>query len=556
MCSMKKICAFILLVLVALPSTFARRSEVDSLFAELDRVLQQGDLYVEQRERKINDYKQSFGIPSLLPAQRYEINRKLYDMYYPFKPDSAIVYARQGIQLAETLGKRSWVTESKLRLASVYTMKSMFIDALELIRSIPVRELNKDLQRQYYSTYIHLLSLYPHQGNAGIENRIRDYRGELVRLLDPESDDYKSYLADRLSADRRYNEALALYFELYRKIEPGTHRQAMMAHSIAQCYRRMGDYEMQKKYFATAAIADACNGIKENAALRALAVVCYETDDIERAYRYIYRSMEDAMFANVNFRMVEISQIFPIIERSYQQKVQGQRNRLRWLTACIGLLLVALVVAMLFVVRQMKKLDKTRRALSEANNQLKSLNESLKRSNEETGRANERIRQFNKELSEANRLKEAYISQFLTICSVYIRKLENYQNTLNKKALENRTAELYKMLKSRDMVEEEMKELNRLFDTIFLDLYPTFIDDFNALMPESERFHSKTSELLSTELRIFALIRLGINDSSQIADFLHYSLATIYNYRTRVRNKALIPAAEFENAIMRIGVIE
>ena len=104
--------------------------------------------------------------------------------------------------------------------------------------------------------------------------------------------------------------------------------------------------------------------------------------------------------------------------------------------------------------------------------------------------------------------------------------------------------------------EEEMKELNRLFDTIFLDLYPTFIDDFNALMPESERFHSKTSELLSTELRIFALIRLGINDSSQIADILHYSLATIYNYRTRVRNKALIPAAEFENAIMRIGVIE
>ena len=161
MCSMKKLCAFILLVLVALPSTFARRSEVDSLFAELDRVLQQGDLYVEQRERKINDYKQSFGIPSLLPAQRYEINRKLYDMYYPFKPDSAIVYARQGIQLAETLGKRSWVTESKLRLASVYTMKSMFIDALELIRSIPVRELSKDLQRQYYSTYIHLLSLYP-----------------------------------------------------------------------------------------------------------------------------------------------------------------------------------------------------------------------------------------------------------------------------------------------------------------------------------------------------------------------------------------------------------
>ena len=343
---------------------------------------------------------------------------------------------------------------------------------------------------------------------------------------------------------------------MYRKIEPGTHDQARQAHSIAQCYRRAGDYGMQKKYFAIAAIADACNGIKENAALRALAVVCYETDDIERAYRYIYRSMEDAMFANVSFRMVEISQIFPIIERAYQQKVQGQRNRLRWLTACIGLLSLSLLVAMLFVMRQMKKLNKTRMALSEANSQLKVLNESLKKSNEEARRANERIREFNRELSEANHLKETYISQFLTICSVYIRKLENYQNMLNKKALENRTAELYKMLKSRDMVEAELKELNSLFDTIFLDLYPTFIDDFNALMPESERFRPKNNELLNTELRIFALIRLGINDSSQIADFLHYSLATIYNYRTRGRNKALIPAADFEDAIMRIGVIE
>lgn len=553
---MKKPVAFILLILLTLPSLFARRSEVDSLFAELDRVLQQGDLYVQQRERKIADYKQSFGIPSLLPAQRYEINRKLYDLYYPFKPDSAIVYAKQGIRLAETLGKRGWLIESKLRLATVYTIKSRFIDAAELLRSIPVHALNKDLQRQYYATYLHLLSLYPHGGDAEIEKRIHDCRGELVRLLDKESDEYKSRLADKLSGEGRYEEALSLYFELYRKIEPGTHDQARQAHSIAQCYRRAGDYEMQKKYFAIAAIADACNGIKENAALRALAVVCYETDDIERAYRYIYRSMEDAMFANVSFRMVEISQIFPIIERTYQQKVQGQRNRLRWLTACIGLLSLSLLVVMLFVMRQMKKLNKTRMALSEANSQLKVLNESLKKSNEEARRANERIREFNRELSEANHLKETYISQFLTICSVYIRKLENYQNMLNKKALENRTAELYKMLKSRDMVEAQLKELNSLFDTIFLDLYPTFIDDFNALMPESERFRPKNNELLNTELRIFALIRLGINDSSQIADFLHYSLATIYNYRTRVRNKALIPAADFEDAIMRIGVIE
>lgn len=553
--AMRKSCLLTLFLLFTLAS-FARKSEVDSLFAELDRALELSDVYVERRERKIADYKQSFSIPSLLPAQRYNINRKLYDMYYPFKPDSAIVYMKRNIRLAETLGKRSWLIESKLRLASVYTLKNMFIDAFELIRSIPEYELNKELKRQYYTTYLHLLHLYPHEGNSEIDERIRQYRNVLEQLLDKDTDAYRGQLADRLVTEGKYDDALSIYSGIYENIEPDTHQQAMMAHSIAQCYRKKGDYDMQKKFFAIASLADVRNGIKENAALRALAVACYETDDIERAYRYIYRSMEDAMFANVNFRMVEISQMFPIIEKSYQQKLQGQRSRLSWLTACIGLLSLSLIVAMLFVMRQMKKLNKTKRALSDANNQLKLLNESLKRSNEETIRANAKISQFNKELSEANQLKEAYISQFLTICSDYIRKLENYQNSLNKKALENRTAELFKMLKSRDMVENELKELNNLFDTIFLDLYPDFIHGFNALLPENERFRPKPGELLNTELRIFALIRLGINESSQIADFLHYSLATIYNYRTRVRNKALVPGHEFEEAIMRIGIIQ
>ncbi len=210
---------------------------------------------------------------------------------------------------------------------------------------------------------------------------------------------------------------------------------------------------------------------------------------------------------------------------------------------------------MFYVSLQMSKLKKAREALSEVNTRLSQLNEDLKKSNEDKTRANEEIKQVNKELSESNLLKETYISQFLTICSIYIKKLENYQNTLNKKALENRTNELFRMLKSRDMVENELKELYNLFDTTFLDLYPTFIEEFNALLPENEQFHLKPTELLNTELRIFALIRLGITDSSKIAEFLHYSLATIYNYRTRVRNKAIVPSQEFERIVMKIGDI-
>jgi len=551
---MKKI-YFLIILSIYTFSLSAKKSELDSLLLVLDYVIENNDVYVEQREQKIADYKQMFNIPSVNVAQEYEINLKLYNIYYSFKPDSAIVYMKQNIQIAEKIDNKTWLVESKLRLSSSYILKSMFIDAFDLIKSISVNELSDDLLRRYYSGYIQLYSHYPHGQNKEIESRIQLYSDSIRMLTDKNATSYQEQQARRLASRGECKEAREIYFELYKNIEVNTHQQAMMAHSIAHTYRCESNYEMQKIYFAIAAIADIRNGVKENDALRSLAIACYETNDIERAYRYIYQSMEDAMFANVNFRIIEISQIFPIIEKSYQKKLLKQKQTLYLLLLCVGLLVFFLVIAMIYVSVQIRKLKKARQALSDANIQLSQLNENLKKSNEEKTTANNEISKVNRELLEANLLKETYISQFLTICSMYIKKLETYQNTLNKKALENRTTELFKMLKSRDMVENELKELNNLFDTVFLSLYPNFVEEFNALLPESDRFPLKLNELLNTELRIFALIRLGITDSSKIAEFLHYSLATIYNYRTRVRNKAIVPNEDFERIVMKIGAI-
>lgn len=551
---MKKFC-FLILLFIYTFSLSAKKSELDSLFSVLDYTIENSHEYVAKREQKIADCKQMFNIPNLTEQQKYEINLKLYNIYYSFKPDSAIVYMKQNILIAEKLNNKKWLFESKFKLSNSYTLKNMYIDALELLTSIPKHELTNDLLRGYYSAYTHLYSHYPYERNRELESRINLYYDSIRILTDKNSTSYRNLEANRLSSEGRCGEAREILLDLYKNIEENSHQQAIMAHSIAHTYRCENNYEMQKKYFAIAAIADIRSGVKENAALRYLAIICYETNDIERAYRYIYKSMEDAMYANVNFRIVEISQIFPIIEKSYQGKVQKQKKRLYLLVTCIGVLSFFLVIAMLYVYMQMRRLKKARHALSEANLLLSRLNEDLKKSNEEKTKANEEIRKVNEELSEANLLKETYISQFLTICSLYIRKLETYQNTLNKKAMENRTGELFKMLKSRDMVENELKDLYHLFDTIFLDLYPTFVEEFNTLFPENERFQPKANELLNTELRIFALIRLGITDSSKIADFLHYSLATIYNYRTRVRNKSIVPSEEFEHAVKKIGVI-
>ncbi len=167
--------------------------------------------------------------------------------------------------------------------------------------------------------------------------------------------------------------------------------------------------------------------------------------------------------------------------------------------------------------------------------------------------ANKQLNEKNAQLSEANLIKEEYIAHFFDLCSAYISKLENYRKALNKKANDRQLEELFRMLKSTTLVENELEELYSNFDTIFINLYPTFVAEFNALLIDEERVTPKPGEVLNTELRIFALIRLGITDSVKIAAFLRYSLSTIYNYRTKARNKAAVSRDEFEKMVMRIG---
>lgn len=283
--------------------------------------------------------------------------------------------------------------------------------------------------------------------------------------------------------------------------------------------------------------------------MQALASVLYETGDIEEAYRCIKSSMEDAMFCNARLRTYEVSKIFPIIDLAYQENVNKQKAELQLFLILVSILSFFLIIAVIYVYRQMKRVARIRKELYRTNVKLSELNQDLQSSNSQ-------LNEVNKELSEANQIKETYIGHFLDLCSTYINKLEKYQNTLNKKAVEKKLDELYKMLKSKEMIENELKELYENFDSIFLHLYPDFVEEFNSLLSENERFVLKPNELLNVELRIFALIRLGITDSSKIANFLHYSANTIYSYRTRVRNKAAVPRDQFEKMVMKIGIIK
>ena len=286
--------------------------------------------------------------------------------------------------------------------------------------------------------------------------------------------------------------------------------------------------------------------------MRQLASALYATGNVEDAYLCIRSSMEDAIFCNANLRSDEVLQIFPIIEGAYQERVQQHNTDLRWALAAVGLVTLCLALAVFFVYRQMKRIAKIRRELAHKNRDLEELNGHLQAVVSELNSTNTALSEVNAELSETNNVKEAYIAQFFNLCSMYIDKLEKFQHALYKKAKDKNNDELLKMLRSNEMIDAELKQLYRLFDEVFLHLYPNFVEAFNALLLPEARFTVKPNEM-NPELRIFALIRLGFTDSAKIASFLHYSMNTIYNYRTRVRNKALVPREEFEARVMRIG---
>jgi cell division protein FtsL len=425
----------------------------------------------------------------------------------------------------------------------------MYREAFDVLKTIDVKQLNNTLKINYYNNYKEIYGFYSSSNNIYEQQykQISDlYRDSLLSVLTPGSNHYLIVYSEKLAEEGKPAEAEAILTGILTRLSSKNHEFAVLNYAIAGIYRKEGSVDLAKKHYALAAEADIRNAIKENAAMQALAILMYETGDLDKAYEYIKCSLEDAIFCNARMRTVEISAIFPIIDTAYQEKTVKQKNQMKRYFLLTGILSFFLIMAVGYVYKQMKKLSVARKELHNINLQLNDLNSQLRSTNNQ-------LKETNHRLFETNRLKEEYIGHFLDLCSTYIDKLENYRKMLLKKASASQWETLYSTLKSKDFIDEELKALYNHFDNIFLHLFPNFTEEFNQLLLEEERFILRPGELLNPELRIFALIRLGISDSYKIAAFLHYSASTIYNYRTKVRNKAAVPRDNFENLVMKIG---
>ncbi|WP_123947152.1 DUF6377 domain-containing protein [Chryseobacterium sp. CBo1] len=516
------------------------------LLKTLTKEISQKKMYSDKKEAAIEDLKRN---KSQNPNQEYINNENIYRLYKQYQIDSAVHYVKKNMAISEQLNNLKMKAESSLQLAHLYSTLGKYKESERLLKSINKNALDSETKANYYDTYSKFFEHYTTNINDvnGIKN-IELYRDSLLMVLPTSGVQYKINLSQKFIHEGKLDNAEKLLHNLINIAKKKNLDYAMSAYLLGDVYKLKNKKDEELKYYLISAITDTQNAIKDNASYQNLALIFYHNGDIDNAYLFTKSAIEDAIFCNVKFRTLNISEMYSIINKAYVDKETKSKSQLKLYLIFISLLSVILVGLIIYIYRQMKKVTRIKEQLSKTTEQ-------LELSNSEITKTNEKLQLLNHQLSESNLIKEEYIAYFFDTCSSYINKLEDYRKNLNKKAKDNQLDELFKTLRSNTLIENELEELYRNFDQIFLNLYPSFVTDFNSLLIPEEKIVLKKGELLNTELRIFALIRLGITDSVKIAAFLRYSLSTIYNYRTKTRNKAAESRDLFENRVANIGEI-
>ncbi|MCV9933101.1 DUF6377 domain-containing protein [Flavobacterium sp. LS1R47] len=543
---MKNTLLFLFLVITCYPAYADNRA--DSVFVKLNLALKNKQKYVELKEEQIANFKK-IKSTDLSDYQEYNYNKSLYKEYQKFNSDSAILYVRKNLKIANKLHNKDLEETAQLQLANLYSSSGRYRESEEILKSINKKLLSPQLLPDYYEGYSAFFSHYSTNSyNPIYVKQVIKYRDSLLTVLNPQSLKYKINLAEKNISEGKIDSTEKDLIQLLKETKDNNPQYAMIAYLLGNINKKKENLELKKIYFAISATADLKNSIKDNASIQELALVYYQLGDVDTAYRLTKSAIEDAIFCNVQFRTLQMSEVYSIINTAYLDKEAKSKSQLQLYLILISVLSGFLVLAVIYVYKQMKRVSRIKEELFKTSEELVKLNADISKTNNQ-------LKERNAQLSESNHIKEEYIAHFFSLCSTYINKLETYRITLNKKATAKQFDELYKILKSTTLVDNELEELYKNFDTIFLNLYPTFVKDFNSLLISEEQIVLKQGELLNTELRIFALIRLGINDSVKIAAFLRYSLSTIYNYRTRARNKAAVSRNEFEEMVIKIGLI-
>ena len=538
--------------------------EIPQLLATLDSILVQTGELASQKELKIAQLKKKLSNAANF-EEEFWINKMLYDESFVFNADSAMKYVDRNIQIATELKKKDWQDEWLINRSFMFAATGLLKEAGEVLEKVDSTSLSDGLKLSYYYQRSYL---YSHLGqymgdqkqvNNKYYNEFENANKHMLALVRPKDPLYRWCVAscNELSPEDSLFSALE---NVVLSSHHNTRLDAMNAYGLSSMYKRIGDKEKTMIYLIYSAMADlrVCN--RDIASLQELSSLLYDAGDIDRAYAYMNYCLKAALLYPNRVRIINISTELDKIYANYQQRDIRWRNSLQNYLYVVTFFSIILVLALIGLYRQTKKLRKSRTELDSANHslnqhvvELSQMHKQLALANQELQNLNELLRSANQKLQESNDVKEEYIGYVSSICSNYISKLDEYRKNINRKLKTGQFEEARQLTDNSSLTQNELKDFYANFDAIFLRVYPDFVADLNSLLRPEEQILLKDASELNTEVRIYALVRLGINDSVKIADFLHCSPQTVYNHRLRMRNKAIIPKDKFAEAVRLLG---
>ena len=531
-------------VSLLLVSCSGQNPEVTEAIRSLDAVIGKKQLIEDAKNQRIAQLKSCLDSSSDQEGL-YNVMNDIFNEYFQYDVDSAIFYAHRKLDLAMETERKDLILDAKFDIADRYVTSGMYQEALEIVSQIDTVRLGKDLHKRRNSLLNTVYSNLIDRSNDPFLIKEMEVKRDLhmhrmVEELD--STDIASAFvgASLLVGQNKVNEALELLLDWEKKDNIDLIDKGILCYSIGSAYRSTGDRDKAKIYLAKSARYDLMVPKYEYLSLIELAGMLYEDGDIERAYAYIMRSVNDANRANAQNCKESVYSLMPIIAGAYDSLITNSNLQMKYSLIIMGMMLVAVIFLIIVVTNEKKKVDLAERLTRESNRQLKVLNDELRKSN--------------LLLRESNQIKDSYLGHYLNMCSDYIDGMDRYRSSIRKIAKEEGEHALLNALKSKEFMEQELAGFYAQFDETFLELFPDFIPQLNELLQEDRQVKTSVkNKSLTTELRILALIRLGVNDSVRIAHFLRRSVSTIYNYRVKMKNSAKGDREEFEKSLLNIG---
>lgn len=520
----------------------------NDVFSDVDAAIERSGTFQAEKENEIERLRREFAAEGD-DYRRLATGNKLIEQYEAYVSDSALHYVSRNLENPIVKADRNLTNRLLIKRADILSHAGLFSTAEQTLKAIPKAELDSTLLEQYYAT---LAGLYQYQieysddTEFAIENdrRREAYIDSVIQYSNPSKLDYLINYASSRIRKGKYDEAIPPLEKALATYSAGQREYSILASLLAYAHQSQGDREKYKRYLALSAESDLQGAIKENMALRALATVCFEEGDLERANRYLKQSFSDANFYSARMRNAQSSRMLPVIDEAYQERQKILQTHQRIYLVTLSVLAVVLLVTIGFLAIQISRVHKANRQKQQTLEELRQLSDKLKELNAELNRSNS-------DLKNANTIKEEYAGLFMEYSSLALYHLQHYHQQLRTLAMKGNIDAIRKKLDSTEIESKTLKEFYAKFDEAIISIYPSFVEKFNALLLPGETVAIKPGEKLNTELRVFALMRIGINDPEKIARFLRCSLSTIYTYRSKMKKRATDPE-NFEKQVMNI----